>query len=49
MKRKNHLQTFTFTDLYTKIDAGVSMEDLNNVNDGTEEEVPEVKDDEPPF
>ena len=39
----------SFTDLYTKIDAGVSMEDLNNVNDGTEEEVPEVKDDEPPF
>ena len=39
----------SFTDLYTKIDAGVSMEDLNNVNDCTEEEVPEVKDDEPPF
>ena len=38
----------SFTDLYTKIDAGVSMEDLNNVDDGTEE-VPVVKDDEVPF
>ena len=39
----------SFTDLYTKIDAGVSMEDLNNVDDGTEEEVPVVKNDEVPF
>jgi MoxR-like ATPase len=40
----------SFTDLYTKIDAGVSMEDLNNVDDGiTIDEVPEVKDEEPPF
>ena len=36
----------SFTDLYTKIDAGVSMEDLNNVDDGTADEVPEVKVDE---
>ena len=39
----------SFTDLYTKIDAGVSMEDLNNIDDGTEEEASVVKDDEPPF
>ena len=39
----------SFTDLYTKIDAGVSMEDLNNINDTEEEDVPVVKDDEPPF
>ena len=36
----------SFTDLYTKIDAGVSLEDLNNVDDGTADEVPEVKVDE---
>ncbi len=40
----------SFTDLYTKIDAGVSMEDLNNVDDGTADEVPEVKvEEEVPF
>ena len=40
----------SFTDLYTKIDAGVSMEDLNNVDDGTVDEVPEVKvEEEVPF
>jgi MoxR-like ATPase len=38
----------SFTDLYTKIDAGVSMEDLNNVDDGTEE-VPVKEDDAVPF
>ena len=38
----------SFTDLYTKIDAGVSMEDLNNIND-TEEEVPVKEDDAVPF
>ena len=36
----------SFTDLYTKIDAGVSLEDLNNVQE--EEEAP-VGDEESPF
>jgi MoxR-like ATPase len=39
----------SFTDLYTKIDAGVSLEDLNP-SEQVEDEVPEVKvDDAPPF
>ena len=39
----------SFTDLYTKIDAGVSLEDLNP-SEQVEDEVPEVKvDDKPPF
>ena len=38
----------SFTDLYTKIDAGVSLEDLNQSALDADDEVPEVKVDEEP-
>jgi hypothetical protein len=38
----------SFTDLYTKIDAGVSIEDLNQ-SEQVEEVVEEVKEEEVPF
>jgi hypothetical protein len=37
----------SFTDLYTKIDAGVSMEDLNPVDDEQDEVVEEEKEEVP--
>jgi hypothetical protein len=39
----------SFTDLYTKIDAGVSMEDLNPVDDEQDEVEEEEKEQEVPF
>ena len=40
----------SFTDLYTKIDAGVSLEDLNQTALDADDEVVEEKDEEPvPF
>ena len=39
----------SFTDLYTKIDAGVSMEDLNQTDEQDEVQIEEVKEEEVPF
>ena len=39
----------SFTDLYTKIDAGVSMEELNQTDEQDEVQIEEVKEEEPPF
>ena len=39
----------SFTDLYTKIDAGVSMEDLNPVDEEEEIKIEEVDDEKVPF
>ena len=39
----------SFTDLYTKIDAGVSLEDLNQTDEQDEVQIEEVKEEEVPF
>ena len=39
----------SFTDLYTKIDAGVSMEDLNPSDDGVTIKEEPVEEEEVPF